>query len=117
MRPVTRLRLERLENRDLLATLMWIGPAGMPLGNWSAGGNWVDIANGNHVAPINGDSVLFDPGKAVVFGGVTSTGTNGHAKLDFANLVLDKLTTTRKYSAGIELQHTLKVDDTLQHEG
>ncbi len=109
--------LEYLEGRDLLATLMWVAPSDAANKGWTAGTNWVDLANGARVAPMNADSVIFETGRTVNINGTDFTGTNTSSNQDIENLKLKDLTIERKYTGTLNLNETLKVTDTLAVRG
>jgi hypothetical protein len=53
-----RLGVEPLERRDLLSTLLWIGPGN---GNFNNANNWINEATGVQVAPAEYDNLVFNP--------------------------------------------------------
>jgi hypothetical protein len=86
------LSVESLERRDLLATLLWVGPAN---GNFNVQNNWINEANGALVAPAAGDNLDFNPNLIVVNqqgnnrqGTNTAASDNEPADFQFGNITL-----------------------------
>ena len=86
-RPIERVRLgiEVLETRELLATLLYVGPEN---GEWSAQANWRNFDNQQQWVPGINDILIFDPTQSV--GGIQGTDTNSIANI--VNLTLADLT-------------------------
>jgi hypothetical protein len=106
---VRRLFLEALENRELLATFLWIAPAAAPNKSWEVAANWVDVNTGANGKPGNGDTVIFDRGRQLNIGGMQFEGTGTDSIHEKANLKLHAMTLEGTYSGTVRLDNNLEI--------
>jgi hypothetical protein len=108
--------LERLEAREVLSTYLWIAN---PMGNtqWSTATNWVETTTGVKAAPVNGDSVIFDPNMALAINGNNYTGSQANAGDDIANLTLNCLNVRSGYAGTVSTPQTLHVNGAFNLDG
>jgi hypothetical protein len=104
-RPGRDFRLEPLEDRCVMASLLWVGNGAPPL-LWSTGANWANTANGKAAVPANGDTLIFDTTHSV--GGINGSGANNTN--DIAGLTLASLQVSN-YGGTITLNNSLVVTD------
>lgn len=79
-RPQRRLCIERLEQREVPASLLFIAPAAAQMGGlapaWTDKNSWIDIVQKVNDSPKAVDPLLVEPGRTVTVGANTFTGTN-----------------------------------------
>lgn len=100
IRARARPTVEALENRDLLATLLWIGESDQP---WSTVTAWRIVGTQTHIAPQNGDTLIFGKADDGTMGRLTAS------RDDMAGLTLAGLKITPEYGLTVTLQQDLTV--------